>query len=121
MNSAIFALGVGMLFATGTFLVLRRRPIKLLLGLGLLTHGVNLLIFSTAAKDFGLPPIEDYKNDCLHRFSQPEATQCNTATYFAALNELRDRRLREIEDIFYANYIETGVWPLSGGETKPDG
>ncbi len=59
MNSAIFALGVGMLFATGTFLVLRRRPIKLLLGLGLLTHGVNLLIFSTAAKDSGLPPIED--------------------------------------------------------------
>ena len=36
-----------------------RRPIKLLLGLGLLTHGVNLLIFSTAAKDSGLPPIED--------------------------------------------------------------
>jgi multicomponent Na+:H+ antiporter subunit C len=59
MNSAIFALGVGMLFATGTFLVLRRRPIKLLLGLGLLTHGVNLLIFSTAAKSIGLPPIED--------------------------------------------------------------
>ena len=59
MNSAIFALGVGMLFATGTFLVLRRRPIKLLLGLGLLTHGVNLLIFSTAAKESGLPPIED--------------------------------------------------------------
>ena len=59
MNSAIFALGVGMLFATGTFLVLRRRPIKLLLGLGLLTHGVNLLIFSTSAVDIGLPPIED--------------------------------------------------------------
>ena len=59
MNSAIFALGVGMLFATGTFLVLRGQTIKLLLGLGLLTHGVNLLIFSTAAKDPGLPPIED--------------------------------------------------------------
>lgn len=59
MNSAIFALCVGVLFATGTFLVLRRRPIKLLFGLSLLTHGVNLLIFSTSAKDIGLPPIED--------------------------------------------------------------
>lgn len=59
MNSAIFALAVGTLFAAGAFLVLRRRPIKLLLGLGLLTHGVNLLIFSTSDSEAGLPPILD--------------------------------------------------------------
>ena len=59
MNSLLFALCVGILFATGTFLVLRRRPIRLILGLALLTHGVNLLIFSTSDDKSGLPPIED--------------------------------------------------------------
>lgn len=48
---------VGVLFASGTFLILRRAPIRLILGLGLLSHGVNLLIFSTSVQKRGLPPI----------------------------------------------------------------
>jgi multicomponent Na+:H+ antiporter subunit C len=53
----LFATAVGALFATGAYLILRRQPIKLILGLGLLTHGVNLLIFSTSAVKEAAPPI----------------------------------------------------------------
>ncbi len=51
------AITVGMLFATGTYLILRRGQIKLLLGLGLLSHGVNLLLFGAGRLTKGSPPI----------------------------------------------------------------
>ncbi|MEZ4707731.1 MAG: NADH-quinone oxidoreductase subunit K [Caldilineaceae bacterium] len=57
MNIVMMALVVGVLFATGTYLILRRRPIRLILGLGLLGHGVNLLLFSLGGSERGLPPI----------------------------------------------------------------
>ncbi|MCB0080524.1 MAG: Na+/H+ antiporter subunit C [Caldilineaceae bacterium] len=57
MNILMMALVVGVLFATGTYLILRRRPIRLILGLGLLSHGVNLLLFSLGGAERGLPPI----------------------------------------------------------------
>jgi len=38
-------------------MVLQRSPIRLILGLGLLSHGVNLLLFSTGLLQRGLPPI----------------------------------------------------------------
>ena len=53
----MMALVVGVLFATGTYLILRRRPIRLILGLGLLSHGVNMLLFSLGGVERGLPPI----------------------------------------------------------------
>jgi multicomponent Na+:H+ antiporter subunit C len=53
------ALLVGFLFACGTFLVLRRGEIRLILGLALLSHAGNLLLFSTGGWQRGLPPIED--------------------------------------------------------------
>lgn len=57
MNILLFALVVGVLFASGTFLILRRSPIRLVLGLALLSHGVNLLLFSTSTPLGGMPPI----------------------------------------------------------------
>jgi multicomponent Na+:H+ antiporter subunit C len=48
---------VGMLFASGTYLLLRRQPIKLILGLSLLSYGANVFIFSTGSLHRGLPPI----------------------------------------------------------------
>lgn len=57
MLGLIHALVVGILFATGTYMLLQRSPIRLILGLGLLTHGVNLLLFSTGGLQRGLPPI----------------------------------------------------------------
>lgn len=47
MTVVILALLVGSLFATGTFLVLRRSSVKLILGLALLSHGINLTLFGT--------------------------------------------------------------------------
>jgi multicomponent Na+:H+ antiporter subunit C len=57
MPSLTLAVLVGALFATGTYLILRRGQIKLILGLGLLSHGVNLLIFSTGRLNQIVPPI----------------------------------------------------------------
>ncbi len=55
----LMALQVGFLFACGAYLVLRRGEIKLILGLSLLSHAVNLLLFSTGGWRRGLPPILD--------------------------------------------------------------
>ncbi len=38
-------------------MVLQRSPIRLILGLGLLSHGVNLLLFGAGQLRRGLPPI----------------------------------------------------------------
>ncbi len=57
MGILLLALVVGVLFATGTYLILQRSPIKLILGLSLLSHGVNLLLFSTSGLRRGDPPI----------------------------------------------------------------
>lgn len=55
----LLALMVGGLFAVGTFLILRREQIKLILGLGLISHGVNLLLFGSGSLTRGAPPILD--------------------------------------------------------------
>jgi multicomponent Na+:H+ antiporter subunit C len=48
---------VGALFATGLYLMLRRSVVKLVIGLGLVSHAVNLLIFTAAGLTRGRPPI----------------------------------------------------------------
>jgi len=53
----ILALTVGILFACGAYLIMRRGQIKLILGLGLLSHGVNLLLFGSGKLSRGAPPI----------------------------------------------------------------
>ncbi len=63
MTQLILALTVGILFACGAYLVMRRGQIKLILGLGLLSHGVNLLLFGSGKLTLGEPPIfTDKKN-----------------------------------------------------------
>lgn len=57
MLGLLYAFIVAVLFSTGTYMVLQRSPIRLILGLGLLSHGVNLLLFSTGMLQRGLPPI----------------------------------------------------------------
>ena len=57
MTVLLVALLVGTLFATGTYLILRREPIKLIFGLNLLSYGVNVLLFSSSAMRRGTPPI----------------------------------------------------------------
>ena len=57
MTGLLVALLVGSLFAAGTFLLLRRDPIRLILGLSLLSYGINVLLFSASTMRRGLPPI----------------------------------------------------------------
>jgi multicomponent Na+:H+ antiporter subunit C len=57
MTAFMLALLVGVLFACGTFLILQRGQIKLVLGLGLISHGVNLALFGTGKLTRGAPAI----------------------------------------------------------------
>lgn len=57
MTIVLLAILVGTLFLSGTFLILRRGEIKLILGLALLSHGVNLLLFGTGGLNRGTLPI----------------------------------------------------------------
>lgn len=57
MSQLVLALLVGALLTTGTWLVLRRGQVKLVIGFGLLTHGVNLLLFGTGPLTPGALPI----------------------------------------------------------------
>lgn len=57
MIALLLAIAVGTLFACGANMILRRGQIKLILGLTLLSHGVNLLLFGSGRLTEGRPPI----------------------------------------------------------------
>ena len=51
------AIVVGLVYAAGLYMMLRRSIVKLLIGLALLGHGSNLLIFTTAGLRQDSPPL----------------------------------------------------------------
>lgn len=53
----LLAIMVGVLYASGIFLMLRRSLVKLIIGLILLGNGANLLIFLVGGVVKGKPPI----------------------------------------------------------------
>jgi multicomponent Na+:H+ antiporter subunit C len=53
----LLAIVAGFLYATGLFLMLRRRLAQLIIGLGLLSNGSNILILSAAGVTRGSPPL----------------------------------------------------------------
>ncbi|NYS59520.1 Na+/H+ antiporter subunit C [Vreelandella salicampi] len=53
----LMAIGIGLLYATAIFLMLRRSIVKLVIGLMLLSNAANLLIFTTAGMTRGAPPL----------------------------------------------------------------
>ena len=53
----LLALASGILYAAGIYLMLRRRLAQLIIGLGLLSNGTNLLIFTAGGLTRGLPPV----------------------------------------------------------------
>jgi multicomponent Na+:H+ antiporter subunit C len=53
----VLAIVVGILYAAGIFLILRRSLVKLIIGLVLIGNGVNLLIFLMGGIRKGVPPI----------------------------------------------------------------
>jgi multicomponent Na+:H+ antiporter subunit C len=48
---------IGVLFAAGTYLVLRRSLLKVVIGFSLISHGTNLLLLTTGKLQRGAVPI----------------------------------------------------------------
>lgn len=57
------ALLVGALYSAGLFLALRRSATKIVIGLALVSHGANLLIFTAAGLVRGVVPIAPLGGD----------------------------------------------------------
>ncbi|KLK89545.1 monovalent cation/H+ antiporter subunit C [Microvirga vignae] len=53
----IFALAVGILTASGVWLLLRPRTFQVIIGLSLLSYAVNLFIFGMGRLRIGVPPV----------------------------------------------------------------
>lgn len=53
----ILAITIGVLYGTGIYMMMRRSLVKLILGLALLGHASNLLLFSQGNIARGLPPV----------------------------------------------------------------
>lgn len=53
---SVFAVVVGVLYATGLYLMVRRSLVKTIFGLALLGNGANLLIFTVGRLSAGRPP-----------------------------------------------------------------
>jgi multicomponent Na+:H+ antiporter subunit C len=53
----LLALAAGVLYAAGIYLMLRRRLAQLIIGLGLLSNGTNLLIFTAGGLTRAQPPV----------------------------------------------------------------
>ncbi len=53
----VLALAIGVMVASGTWLLLRPRTYQVIVGLALLSYGVNLFIFSMGRLRVGAPPI----------------------------------------------------------------
>ncbi len=53
----VLAFVIGGIYAAGFYMMLRRSVVKLIIGLGLLTHAANLLIFTAAGLTRARPPL----------------------------------------------------------------
>jgi multicomponent Na+:H+ antiporter subunit C len=56
--SVLLAFTAAMLFAIGSWLLMQRRLTRLIIGIGLIGHGTNLLLV-TSGGDGGIPPLID--------------------------------------------------------------
>lgn len=59
--SLLLVVLIGVLFAVGTNLLLQRSLTRIILGIGVLANGVNMLILATGARQ-GTPPIVEENN-----------------------------------------------------------
>jgi multicomponent Na+:H+ antiporter subunit C len=61
----ILAFVIGGLFAAGIYMLLRRSLLKLLIGLSLMSHATNLLIFTVAGLTRGRAPVININESAL--------------------------------------------------------
>jgi multicomponent Na+:H+ antiporter subunit C len=62
---------IGGLYAAGLFMMLRRSIVKLIIGIGLLGHAANLLIFTIAGLTRARPPLIPESGDSLSVVADP--------------------------------------------------
>ena len=55
--NVLLAAVIGVLYATGVYMLLRRSIVKLILGIGLLSNATNLLLFTVGDVSRAAPPI----------------------------------------------------------------
>jgi multicomponent Na+:H+ antiporter subunit C len=67
----LLAIVAGALYATGLYLMLRRRLAQLIVGLGLLSNGSNVLILAAAGVTRGNPPIVTGTTVAADQFADP--------------------------------------------------
>lgn len=67
----LLAVTVGVLFATAVYMLLRRSIVKLIIGLSLLGHATNLLIFTIGGVTRGGVPIVGHDVHDLSQFAEP--------------------------------------------------
>lgn len=53
----LLAITAGVLYAAGLYLLLRRGLAQLIIGLGMLTNGTNILIFTSGGLTRSIPPV----------------------------------------------------------------
>ncbi len=67
----IVALGIGVLTASGVWLLLRPRTFQVIIGLSLLSYAVNLFIFCMGRLKVDVPPIVSETTRDFARFADP--------------------------------------------------
>ncbi len=68
----LLAISVGVLYGTGLYLMLRRRFAQLIVGLGLLSNGTNLLIFTSGGLTRAHAPVaEEGARSLIQPFADP--------------------------------------------------
>ena len=68
----LLAVVVGVLYAGGVYMILRRSIVKLILGIALLGHAANMLIFTVGRVTRGRPPIiGEEANTLIEPFADP--------------------------------------------------
>ena len=67
----VLAIVAGVLYASGLYLMLRRRLAQLIIGLSLLSNGSNILILSAAGVTRGKPPLISAASVTADQFADP--------------------------------------------------
>lgn len=67
----LLAIVIGLFYAAGLYMILRRSLVKLIIGIILLGNGANLLIFLLGRITKGLPPIIPGESTLLEAYADP--------------------------------------------------
>lgn len=67
----VIAIAIGILTASGIWLILRPRTFQVIIGLSLLSYAINLFIFSMGGIRIGAPPLLDPSSADLTQYADP--------------------------------------------------